>query len=105
MLATYVSLYGKNVVLLRDEGQVQAHWRWQQDMHRHVFPVIVGGGLVHWHSICKTCVWYTCIVTEGRGASADGFAAATEHAPARILSGRQRRGGAMARRLQRVPLS
>ena len=48
---------------------------------------------------------HTYIVIEGRGASADGFAAATEHAPARILSGRQRRGGAMARRLQRVPLS
>ena len=42
-----VSMYGENVSLLRDEGQVQAHWRWQQNIHQHIFPVIVGGDLVH----------------------------------------------------------
>ena len=41
---------------------MQAHWRWQQDMHRHVFPVIVGGDLVHWNRICKTCVRYTYVL-------------------------------------------
>ena len=51
---TYVSL-------LRDEGQVPTDRRRQPNMHRHGFPVIVGGDLVHWHSICKTCVWYTYV--------------------------------------------
>ena len=37
----HVSFYGKYVSLLSDEGQGPAHWRRQQDMRRHVFPIIV----------------------------------------------------------------
>ena len=45
---------------------------------------------------------HICIVTEGRGASADGLAAATEHAPARIPNRRRLLVGALAQHLQHV---
>ena len=76
-----------------------AHWRRQQDMHRHVFPVIVDGELVNWQQyLLHLRTVHICIVIEGRGASADPLAPATEHAPAHIPN-RRRFRGPLAQRL------
>ena len=59
----YVPLYGMYISLLSDEGQVPDHWRRQQDMHRHVIPVIVDVEVVHWHSVCNMYHFYVAYVS------------------------------------------
>ena len=122
-------LNGTCVPLLREEGQ--------QNMYRHVFPIIVECEVVHWQSACNVSLFclflrYICsvikrrgtctgtyaqsssiaswcvgttfatytygthilCVIKRRGASADAWAPATEHAPACSPNLRPLRGGA-----------
>ena len=78
-----------------------AYWRRQQDMHQHVFPIIVDHEVVHWQPFA-TCTYGTQIDFEGQGASADALTTATEHAPARIPNRRRLLAGALAQHLQHV---
>ena len=60
IIVTYASL-------LKDEEQVPAHWRRQQEMRRHVFPAIVDSELVHWHSVCNMydfCGTYVALLSD-----------------------------------------
>ena len=76
------------------------HWRRQQNMHRHIFPIVVDSE-VRWHSVCNVYLFF-CGVIKWRRASAGALAPAAGHEPARILNHRRLLAGALAQRLQHV---